>query len=102
VRNKYTLVILFSLLILSLISITIFFAFNYPRAEIFIRGLLNGHAGVSIDVSKDWFDIYSTVFLGSIRFSLAYILMLIASVVLFWVCLALIARRAYFKLKKRR
>jgi hypothetical protein len=92
-------VVLFSLLIFSTIPITIFFMVDYIRAEVFIRGLLTGQAGISIDVSKDWFDIYSTVFFGSIRFSLTYVVMLLISIVVFIISLALIAKNLYSKHK---
>jgi len=96
-KNKFA--ILCSLLVISLIPITIFFAIDYPRAEVFIRGLLTGHAGISIDVSKDWFDIYSTVFFGSIRFSLTYVVVLLSAIVVFVASLALISKNLYSKHK---
>jgi hypothetical protein len=97
---KKSLAVLLSLLVISSIPIAVFLLFDYPRAEVFIRGLLTGHARISFDVAKNWFDIYSTVFFGSIRFSLTYIILLFASFVVFWTCLALIARRIYLSLRK--
>lgn len=98
-KNKYKLAILSSLLFISLFPLTIFFAVDYPRAEIFIRGLLTGHAGISINASKDWFDIYSTVFLGSIRFSLTYVIVLLSAIVVYVVSLALISKNLYSRHK---
>ena len=98
-NNKHKLAVLSSLIVISLIPITIFFAVDYPRTEVFIRGLLAGQAGISINVSKDWFDIYSTVFFGSIRFSLAYIIWLLCSIVVFCVSLAVISKNIYSKHK---
>ncbi len=50
-KNKYNFALLGSLLIISLIPITIFFVFDYPRAEIFIRGFVTGPFGViSLDI----------------------------------------------------
>jgi hypothetical protein len=93
IKNK--LAVLFSLLVISLIPITIFFVVDYPRAEVYIRGLLTGQAGISVDVSKDWFDIYSTVFFGSIRFSLTYVVVLLSSIVVFIASLMLTAKNLY-------
>ena len=97
------LAVLFSLFVISFVPIAIFFVVDYPRAEIFIRGLLTGQAGISVDVSKDWFDIYSTVFFGSIRFSLTYVVVLLSSIVVSIASLALIAKKLYsnHKLPKR-
>jgi phosphoglycerol transferase MdoB-like AlkP superfamily enzyme len=99
IDNKRKLAILSSLLVISLIPITIFFAVDYTRAEVFIRGLLTGHAGISVNISKDWFDIYSTVFFGSIRFSLTYVIMLLTSMVVSLISLALIAKNLYSRHK---
>ena len=96
-KNK--LVILTFLLFISLIPITVFFVVDYSRAEVFIRGLLAGQAGISINASKDWFDIYSTVFFGSIRFSLTYVVVLLAAAVVFVVSLALISKNLYSRHK---
>ena len=103
-NNKYKLAVLSFLLVISLIPITVFFVIDYPRAEVFIRGLLTGQAGISINVSKDWFDIYSTVFFGSIRFSLTYVVMLLSAKVVFIASLALISKNLYsrHKLTKQR
>jgi hypothetical protein len=97
------LAVLFSLFVISLVPIAIFFVVDYPRAEVFIRGLLTGQAGISVNVSKDWFDIYSTVFFGSIRFSLTYVVVLLSSIVGSIASLALIAKNLYssHKLPKR-
>ena len=93
--------ILVSLLVISFIPIVFFFVFDYPRAEPYIAGLLTGNARISFDVARNWFEIYSTVYFGFIRFSLTYVVLLAASFVVFCSCLALIARNLFFALRRK-
>jgi xanthine/uracil permease len=100
--RKKTLGILVSLLVVSFIPFAFFVVVDYPRAEGYIAELLTGHARISFDVARNWFDIYSTVYFGSIRFSLTYVVLLLVCFVVFCTCLALIARNLYFSFKKKK
>lgn len=92
-KNKCKLAFLVSLLVISMVPVANFFVNGYPKADSYILQLLNGDAILDINVSKNEFAIYSKIFYGFISFSLSYIIVVIGSVVVFWVCLALIVKK---------
>jgi hypothetical protein len=80
------------MLVVSILPLILFFIFGYPRAETYIWQLLRGEAIVHIDVANDSFIIASLIVLGLWDTKLSYVIVIIASPVIFFVSLAIISR----------
>jgi hypothetical protein len=95
VENRAKLAIMSILLIMSLMPIAMFFAFeNYSK--FYISALLNGSAGINIDLQKGWLVIYSkTLTLAPLRINFLEVILLLASIGVFCASLVFVAKTLY-------
>jgi hypothetical protein len=101
-KREVKLGILAFLLVLSSMPIIWFFVAYYPDAKFFIDGFLAGQGGIFMNPSRDWFDISSTLIMEDYRFSFTFIIVLIASTLVFLHTLIFMVRELYRFLSRRR
>jgi hypothetical protein len=94
VENKEKLVIMSILLIMSPMPIVIFLAFE--NSTVYLLGLLNGTAGININLQKGWLEIYSKIArLVPLRINFLEGILLLASIVIFCASLVYVAKALY-------
>lgn len=103
IMNRRKLAVLLTTFTISLIPLLIFaITFNWQHDGFYLSGLFNGSTKISINVAKDWLDVYGAYFFGSVRFSLSYVLLLFLSAIVNLISLSLLFLEAIISLYRAR
>ena len=93
-----------ALIILSVISVLPMLSFlltDFRWHGNYYLWLLTGQTRISINLARNWFDVYGVDFLGTTRLPLTYALIVIISFAIFCTSIAFIMQSFYHSRKKR-